>query len=600
MIPLFHSLKDQSARLPRTKVLSMKPFSKRTLWPFIAGLLVFIAIFVWLSIRSSKQWEGVVVESFNKQQLAIARSIAGRLENYFSWAKEYLELYTVSHYQGISQHPRSVLTKMSRYHVAGICLIFPHKAKELVLPGETWATAQLTEREKYYLTLHNKGEVYISNTYQKVIDSSLMWVVDIVVFSEKAPVIWTLDVVKICREMTSEVRSGKTGYAWIINKQGYFLAHIDKPFIGENAFTARARKYPAISFTRIHILQKEYMLTGKEGTSWYTSGWQRGERSEPIKKLIAYTPAHYSGPGNKNKFWSVAISSPEEEVEGLVRGAVIYQWLLMLKALFILVIVAGYAFYTKSRWAQALEKEVNIKAEELKKIHRELLRSERLTAMGSAVAHVAHEIKNPLHVIGGFGNQLLESVGKDEKARKKLQIILEEVQRLDDFVKDIGQFAKDPESKRKHFDLNVLADEVVALFEPDVASLKVAVNLDLAKSPLLISANQDQMKQVLINITKNSLEAMPEGGLLTFRTHHTGSHAVVEISDTGTGIPSEISDKIFNHFFTSKHQGTGLGLSICHKIIAAHEGQIFIRSEGQGRGATVTIELPLAPMPDPC
>jgi len=566
-------------------------FFQRTFWLLIA-IAAAVIILGFLGVRSKAQWEKVVIETLNQQQLAIARSIAGRLENYFAGAAENLQLYTELHYNDIIQNPSEVFMGIDKFHVYRITLIFPSGTKTIIGADDIRSHKGLTEREKKYLLLRNKNQPYISDTYQAGPRAPRAWAVDIVTFYKTVAVAWTIDVIKICQEATANVRSGKSGYAWIINRQGYLLAHIDKGFLGENAFLARSQRFPALSFTRINMLQKEYLLTGKEGTSWYISGWHRGERKDPIKKLIAYTPAFYAGPDDTNIFWAVAVSAPVDEIKGLVRHAVMYQWLLMGIAFLMLGVAAGHALYTKWRWASVLAEEVNHKTEELERTHQALLQSERLAAMGTAAAHVAHEIKNPLMVIGGFAQQVLRTVEKDDKAKKKLLTITNEVKRLEGFLQDIGHFAKDITPQRERLDINESIEEVITFVEAELADRKIAVHLNVSLYPLYTLADPDQLKQVLLNIVKNAMEAMPKGGHLTISTRKNGE-ALIEINDTGNGIAQEALDKVFNPFFTTKKAGTGLGLAICHNIITAHNGTISIQSEGEDKGIMVIIRLPL-------
>lgn len=564
--------------------------SKKTFW-FLLTILSLVGIFVFLGVRSKGQWEEVVVKTFNRQQLAIARSIAGRLENYFTAATHNLKLFTSIHLKDITQKPQDILAEVAMFHVDKITLLHPSGVKKTINSAGIQRHTRLTDREKRYLSLLKGKQSYVSDTYEAKPTTPRKWAVDVVTCHNSTAVVWTIDALKICQEVTAGVRSGRTGYAWIINNQGYLLAHIDKAFLGENAFLARALKYPALSFTRINYLQKVYLLTGKEGTSWYTSGWHMGEKKYPIKKLLAYTPAFYAGPAAKNRFFAVAVAAPIHEVKGLVRDPVIYQWLLMGIALLILGTMTGHVFYTEWRWAYDLKKEVHRKTKELKKAHEKLLRSERLTAMGSAVAYVAHEIKNPLMVIGGFSQQLMRGIKKDEKTKKKLQIIISETKRLEDFLKDIGQFAKDPKPQKTMINLSELIEEVTDLFKPELEDYKIGINVDLASMPIYISADPVQIKQVLLNVIKNAIEAMAENGCLTIKAHKN-QEATIEISDTGAGISQEILPKVSTPFFTTRPGGTGLGLSICHKIIAAHQGTISITSEGVNKGTIVVIRLP--------
>lgn len=566
-------------------------FFHRTLW-FLIALAAAVGILGFLGVRSRAQWEEVVAEMFNQQQLAIARSIAGRLENHFAGAAENLQLYTELHYNDINQKPSDVFRNVGTFHVYRVTLIFPSGTKTIIGGAGIRRQAGLTEREKHYLTLRGTTQPYISDTYQAEPRAPRKWSVDIVTFYKTVAVAWTIDVIKICQEATENVRSGKSGYAWIINRQGYLLAHIDKDFRGENAFVARSLRYPALSFARINMLQKEYLLTGQEGTSWYISGWHRGERQEPIKKLIAYTPALYAGPEDTETFWAVAVSAPIDEIKGLVRQAVVYQWLLMGIAFLIVGVAAGYALYTRWRWASALKEEVDRKTEELEHTHQALLKAERLAAMGTAAAHVAHEIKNPLMVIGGFAQQVLRSVKKDDKTKQKLITITNEVRRLEDFLQDIGHFAKDIKPQKEKLNINDSVEEVITFLEDELAERRIAVHLKTSPEPMYVLADPDQVKQVLLNIVKNAMEAMPKGGHLTVTTRNNGK-ALIEIIDTGSGIAQDALSKVFNPFFTTKKAGTGLGLAICHNIITAHNGDIAIRSEGEGKGVMITIRLPL-------
>lgn len=565
-------------------------FFQKTIWLLIV-LVAAVGILGFLGVRSRAQWEEVVVEMFNQQQLAITRSIAGRLEDHFAGAAGNLQLYTEVHYDDIVHNPSVVFKDVGTFHVYRITLIFPSGMKAIIGGTGIRRQAGLTEREKRYLTLRGTTQPYISDTYQAEPRAPRKWAVDIVTFYKTVAVAWTIDAITICQEATENVRSGKSGYAWIINRQGYLLAHIDKDFRGENAFLARSLRYPALSFARINMLQKEYLLTGKEGTSWYISGWHRGERHDPIKKLIAYTPALYAGPEDTETFWAVAVSAPVDEIKGLVRQAVVYQWLLMGIAFLILGVAAGHVLYTRWRWASALKEEVDRKTEELKHTHQALLKTERLAAMGTAAAHVAHEIKNPLMVIGGFAQQVLRTVKKDDKAKQKLITITNEVRRLENFLQDIGHFAKDVQPQKERLNINDSVEEVIRFLEDELAERRIAVHLKTSPGPMYVLADPDQVKQVLLNIVKNAMEAMPKGGPLTVTTRNNGE-VLIEIKDTGNGIAHDALDKVFNPFFTTKKTGTGLGLAICHNIITAHNGDIAIWSEGEGKGVMITIRLP--------
>jgi len=558
----------------------------KSIWGLVITFLIFLLIF--LSIKGKFEYEDITVYEFNQQQLAIARSITRQIEDYFTWLERYLAIIT--NQSTLLSRPLSTYPEIADLPVVKVTIIEPSNQKRIITYKKVYTKTEFTAREGAYLSLVKKRQrKYISKTY--LLDPNSIppaWVVDIVYSNGQTVFIWTIDVLKICKDATCDIRSGKTGYAWIINKDGYFLAHYEKTFVGKDAFSVRAERNPAISFTRVNTLQKKLLLTGKEGTSWYISGWHR-EKRDRIKKLIAYTPAYYAGRQNKDRFWGVAVVAPIDEVKSVVRNALFYQWGLSLTALLIILGTVLYSFYQRGQYTLQLEKEVKQKTEEIKKAHQALLRSERLAAMGKAVAYITHEIKNPLIAIGGFSNQLLRSV-KDQEEKKKLEIIVTEAKRLEAFLKDIGQFAKEAMPQKEIFNINEIVQKIMTIVESELVSRKINLKTWLSPIPLFIYADIDQIKQILLNVIKNAIESMSEGGQLTIETLKN-KEVVIKIKDTGSGIPEESLDKVFEPFFSTKKGGTGLGLSICHKLITVNQGEICIESE-VGKGTLVTMRLP--------
>lgn len=166
----------------------------------------------------------------------------------------------------------------------------------------------------------------------------------------------SIDVTELIKRLTVKIKSGKTGYAWVIDSNGTFLYHIEKELIGKNAFEARKEKKPTISFARINEIQKKLMLTGKEGTSWYISGWHRGEVGM-MKKLIAYSPIILDGMGEK-RIWSVAVVAPISEVEGAIHDIQVRQFI-MLAASFLIIFTGSLLIISLlAKWSTLLKQEV--------------------------------------------------------------------------------------------------------------------------------------------------------------------------------------------------------------------------------------------------
>ncbi len=229
---------------------------------------------------------------------------------------------------------------------------------------------------------------------------------------------------------------------------------------------------------------------------------------------------------------------------------------------------------------------------ERKHMEAELLRSERLAALGNMAAHISHEIKNPLMLIGGFARQVLKDVAQEpQKNQEKLQIIVDEVKRLEDFLVEVGSYAKLSEPNLQSGDLNTLIGELCQRLEPNLREHGIQLVLDLDSNLPSLNFDPLHMRQALLNLAKNGIEAMAEGGTLTISTKERPEGILVEFADTGVGIPPEILDKIFQPFYSTKSKGSGLGLAISQKIIEAHRGKISIESEpGQGTQARIFLK----------
>jgi two-component system sensor kinase FixL len=225
-----------------------------------------------------------------------------------------------------------------------------------------------------------------------------------------------------------------------------------------------------------------------------------------------------------------------------------------------------------------------------------VLQSERLAAVGNTVTHIAHEIKNPLLIIGGFARQLLKVPGLDDKARHKLAIMAEEVSHLEEMVAEMREFVRRPSVQKRPGQLGEALRKALDLFQDTLAENHIEARL-VEKTPLPpVPFDANQLHQVLINLIKNALEAMPEGGKITISSRVRGTNAEISIADTGEGMTPEVAANIFQPYFTTKETGTGLGLANCQSIIQEHGGSILVESR-PGRGTTFTILLPLEEAP---
>ena len=194
--------------------------------------------------------------------------------------------------------------------------------------------------------------------------------------------------------------------------------------------------------------------------------------------------------------------------------------------------------------------------------------------------------------IGGFAQQCERREDLPEAVKHKVQIIRQEVQRLEKFLADLSSYTRTAPTRKVPGDLLALIQEVAEFMEARFKERRVAFVLQAPEPIPPFPFDPGQMRQILLNLFKNSLEAMPQGGGLTVSATVQGDHLVLTIQDTGQGIPPEHLKSLFTPFFSTKEGGTGLGLTICRGLIEQHQGTIEFASE-VNRGTTCTIRLPL-------
>jgi two-component system, NtrC family, sensor kinase len=246
-------------------------------------------------------------------------------------------------------------------------------------------------------------------------------------------------------------------------------------------------------------------------------------------------------------------------------------------------------------WGTTLETKVNERTEEIRKIHSQLFRSEKLASLGKLAAGVAHEINNPLTGVLTNSSLLLEDLESNDPRREDLEVIVRETIRCREIVKRLLDFARQTKPQKKLTNVNALIDNIILLVRNQTSFRNIDIRNNLVPNIPEIMADPDQIQQVFINIILNASEAMINGGTLTINSEvaSSGNFVTIRFADTGPGISETIKEKLFDPFFTTKEQGTGLGLSISYGIIERHGGTISIDST-VGKGSTFIIQLPVS------
>jgi signal transduction histidine kinase len=230
----------------------------------------------------------------------------------------------------------------------------------------------------------------------------------------------------------------------------------------------------------------------------------------------------------------------------------------------------------------------------IKSFEGELIRANKLSALGELASSIAHEIKNPLISVQGFAKRIGATEDRD-KIGKYAKFIEQEAERLTQVLAKLLGFSRMDEPRKDFLNLNDLVDDTVLFMEHHLTRFK-NVEIVLEKEPNLPVAYVDRIhiQQTVVNILMNAAQAMPGGGRILIKTGKGDQYVFIAITDTGVGIKEEDLGKIFEPFFTTKEkeQGTGLGLSLCKRLIEANAGKIEVKSK-VGEGTTFNIMVPI-------
>jgi signal transduction histidine kinase len=251
-------------------------------------------------------------------------------------------------------------------------------------------------------------------------------------------------------------------------------------------------------------------------------------------------------------------------------------------------------------YSDYLEELVEERTEELEKTQKELLKSQRLAAIGEVAAMVGHDLRNPLQSIVNMMYLTREKLNsaplQGSELLKLAETVEEQVRYMNKVVSDLEDFARPLKMEFAPADLHELINETLSNIRvPDSVKVSIIIEDDLDFPKLTVDTAL--MKRVFINLITNALQAMPDGGDLKIAAKRMEDSALVSIQDTGVGIPEENMDKIFQPLFSTKAKGQGLGLSVCKRLVEAHDGSITFKSK-VGKGSTFTVEIPLRYMAD--
>ena len=326
------------------------------------------------------------------------------------------------------------------------------------------------------------------------------------------------------------------------------------------------------------------MVAGEAGAEQLQVG------REPLA-LVAFTPARVLG-----RQWSLALSEPYSAITADTRRG--FRGITLLLGLLLLTGIAGVTLTLQYRGQRRRAEERARHAERRAALERQLRQSEQLASIGKMTSQIAHQINTPLATLGlnvaylrtevarrpGGGSPAIEEVS---------DAIAEEIDRLKRVVNDYLRFARLPQAAPSEESLAGLLRGLVDFLEPEARERRVHLEAELGRDPAVVALDADLFRQALLNLARNSFEAMPEGGTLRLRLRRREDAWELELEDTGRGIPPEALARIFDPFFTTKKDGTGLGLAHTRRVVEEHGGTIECRS-APGQGTTFLLRLPAA------
>jgi len=232
---------------------------------------------------------------------------------------------------------------------------------------------------------------------------------------------------------------------------------------------------------------------------------------------------------------------------------------------------------------------------EVRSLQEEIRRKEKLAAVGSLAAGIAHEIRNPLSSIKGLATYFGDKFAETDEDKEFAGVMVREVDRLNRVISELLEFARPSKLKLKQTYINELLEHSIRLVHQDAKSNNIEIALSISDDLPSALLDPDRFSQALLNLYLNGIQAMNEGGVLSVKsTLGKNGEIKIEIADTGKGIDADDVNKVFDPYFTTKSKGTGLGLAIVHKIVEAHKGEIRIQST-PGKGTVFTLLIPVKP-----
>ncbi|MFQ5709422.1 MAG: ATP-binding protein [bacterium] len=451
------------------------------------------------------------------------------------------------------------------------------------------------------------GQSYLSDVYVSDVQLPIMDIYEpIKRHDEVVGILYAVVDLKFMWDLVGENAVGKDGQAFIINKEGLFVAHSNP----KNVYLKRF-------FKNKEILRK--IRRGQKGRTIYTN-------ENKVEMVAAYAAFWDKG-------WGFMIQQPSYEAFAPARS----MRLRVLQVMMGSVLLASLLAYFYTRWIVkpvnhlvsgmdrfsrgdmnyriekvgndeigTLSENFNEMADRLIEYQNTLKRTERLETLGKLASVLSHEIRNPLNSMVINIQILKREFSKECIDKRKVEkfhgILVSEIKRVDQLVSDFLLIARPPKLQRQKVAINKVLDEIVVVQVAEALKTGIRVEREYGKEPIYTNVDVAKIKQVFLNLIKNAIQAMSGGGKLVVKIDEVkavkglkrglrGRFVAISFSDTGRGIPRQDLTRIFDFYYSTKKDGSGLGLAIVQQIVEEHQGEIVVESR-VGKGTTFTIYLP--------
>ncbi|WP_027183836.1 ATP-binding protein [Desulfovibrio inopinatus] len=590
-------------------------------------LLALSGVVAHLGYRAKVEIQSVVTEQFNKQQLDMAERIAGDLQDHMTFLIKSITALSRG-WRGLpgnaAESPvgiNMIFDIVNDADVVAMGRVLPDKSVKAYATGaplvapfglETDAIAGWASRQ-------NTGDsIYLSHVFQaktgRFKNRLLMMLATPISVVEKGEtrlnagaLFFVIDPVALVHRYSQSAEPGRTSHSWVIDESGYILGSAQQELVGKNILRLMMSKEHWRHSIRLQRIVQNEMMTAGKGVTWYD--YDLGNPANPVsRRLLAYCPALLSRQ-NPGLFWSVAVTAPEKEVQSLIGTIITREWIIVLVFQLVVFGVLAVLLVFSLRWSRQLNLKVDERTNELRIAHdklskslndlieaqEELLRTERFAAIGEAAAHLSHEIKNPLMLMGGFAQQVMRQLkfDREDSNGKKLAIIVDEAKRLESLLVEVRDFTRPNPAKLVVGDFKEVINKTLDLMSSSLSEQGISITAHVPQTPLLVAYDEAQCQQVLLNLVKNSAEALSGPGEIAIDAQTEENSTVVTVSDNGPGIAPGMLESVFVPFNTTKEHGTGLGLCVSKRIIEDHKGTISVQNGSNG-GAIFRIRFPEA------